>query len=175
MTASRGAKLKAKARERRRQRREARLHREDPRLKGRELLYDGRTLSLTIYLDTDEEKRDVVERLRGPLGGPKKVMILVAIRETPAGGDGLAFWAANQHLFDSPSLPRHGGRTLEVQAFLNTDEPLSEVHRRAQAAVICPRVHLALVQATDEVDPEHAAKMWKATWNAAERTVKAEN
>lgn len=147
----------------------------DRRLGRRELLYGGRTLNVKICLDTDETGEEAIERMRRPLSGPRKVMVLIGVRLYPPDEGGSEFWRKTAHLFVPPMTPKHDGQMLEVDVFLNTDEPVPEVQRRAQEAAPGPRVGLSIVSTTDELDPEGTEAMWKKTWQVAEDTVMREN
>jgi hypothetical protein len=50
----------------------------DKRLKGMEIRYGGRTLTVTAYINTDEPIEQIVERVKIAARGPKFDMVLVA-------------------------------------------------------------------------------------------------
>lgn len=68
----------------------------------------------------------------------------------------------------------HGGRTLEVRIYVNTDEPAEALLARLQGPAQGPELRMVLF-AISEIDPAAAEKLWGTTWKAAEATVRREN
>jgi hypothetical protein len=56
---------------------------EDSRLVGMEIKYEGRTLDVRVFVNTDEEDWVVVERVRQAARGPKQCMAMVMVGNVP--------------------------------------------------------------------------------------------
>ena len=63
----------------------------DPRLEGAELKYEGRTLEVKLYLNTDETAHEVLYRLQKAAKDPKGVMIAAMVAEI-TGEDAQRLW-----------------------------------------------------------------------------------
>lgn len=75
---------------------------DDPRLRGMEVRYGGRTLRLEIFINTDEAPEAVAERLAPAARGPRRDMAVTAISEVPV-AEAMVFWskmiaAAHEHV-----------------------------------------------------------------------------
>jgi hypothetical protein len=51
----------------------------DPRMSGADVRYGGRTIQVTVYVNTDEDERDVALRIQEAAKGPGQRMVLVAV------------------------------------------------------------------------------------------------
>lgn len=169
-------------------RKQASWARKDPRLKGMDIRYGGRTLSFQVFVNTDEEAEPVAWRIKAKAPGPKQVMTIVAAEEPRPPEITAPLWE-NQGI---PTL--FGGRTLIIQVCVNTDEDEQLVSRRILDAARAPegketeatlrkfggvsdaeRVSLAVVIAGGEVEPAAAKQLWEAMFTASEKTVENEN
>jgi len=169
-------------------RKQASWARRDPRLRGMDVRYGGRTLSFDVMVNTDEEAEAVCWRIKAQAPGPKQVMTVVAARALAAPEVTDPIWKLDgiETFF--------GGRTLTFQVCLNTDEDAATVSDRILAAARAPGnpateaflrelhsvpaaepVSLAVFIAGGDVEPDTARKMWEAAFSASVQTVENEN
>lgn len=146
---------------------------DDPRLKGRELLHDGRTVEATVWLDTDETAEAAAARLQEGLRGPELDMTLVAVREIPS-DEAKALWDSVLRHLPPDARIHHGGRCVEVRVFLNTSASGQEVRRRAENAA-AGRTGLWIVAVKDEIARSVSDPLWKKSWQVVEETVRKAN
>jgi len=63
-------------------RHERRAKKKDPRLEGAEIRYEGRTLELRVYVNTDEDQINVLERIRKAVkSAPNSPMVAITVGE----------------------------------------------------------------------------------------------
>ena len=55
----------------------------DPRLDGMEIRYEGRTLEVKVYVNTDADPHEIAYRVREAVRGPKKDMAMVMVGDVP--------------------------------------------------------------------------------------------
>jgi hypothetical protein len=68
---------------------------------------------------------------------------------------------------------RHGGRTLEVRVFVNTDEDDWVVAERVRQAARGPKQAMAVITVAD-VPVERAVPLWEAAMKASRESVERE-
>jgi hypothetical protein len=51
----------------------------DPRMSGADVRYGGRTVQVTVYVNTDEDENDVLIRVQEAAKGPSRRMVLAAL------------------------------------------------------------------------------------------------
>lgn len=172
---------------RRERRKQASWARRDPRLRGMDIRYGGRTLVFHVLVNTDEDAEQVVWRIKAAAPGPKQVMVLVAGRK-PADSHWAPAWeeAGISTVFD--------GRTIAMEVYLNTDEEPEPISARLLASARAPGnpatvaalrkignvpdsedVSLAVIIFGGDVETEAARSIWEATFQAGIKTVEHEN
>lgn len=120
----------------------------DPRLKGMDVRFNGRTLRVSVFCDhapateTEEAFSAFANRMRLVASGPSLRMAVV-----------------------KGSLGTGGSFALEL--IVNTDEPREVLERRVARGIEHEKVAPAVVLVSDELEPVSAAMFWTKLRGAA--------
>jgi hypothetical protein len=86
----------------RHERRKQRALGSDPRLRGMDLRYGGRTLEVKVYLNTEGDPHEIAERVKRAASGPKMDMAIVLVgdvdKEQAEGLWSAVFGASEQYV-----------------------------------------------------------------------------
>lgn len=121
--------------------------------------FGGRTVVMTVYVNTEEDANHVGERVNDAAKGPKLRMAFTGARLV-TGADAMAAWSAIVGAAGGEQTAiKFGGRTIILSVCVNTDEEAAAVVLRTQEAANGPHKRMAAI-GVNVATGAAAAEVW---------------